>query len=101
MMNDLAPGMMTELHDHGNGSYHTVHAGKTTQHPHLGHALMHIAKMHEPEADHVHAMGDDEGFTVHGVQAGGKVSGPHNPANIKALKASMGKFLDEEAQEHS
>ena len=34
----------TELHDHGDGTFHTVTPdGEKTEHPHLGHALAHIA----------------------------------------------------------
>ena len=45
-----AGGGHSELHDHGDGTFHTVlPSGVRTEHPALGHALAHIGKEHDPE----------------------------------------------------
>ena len=39
----------TTLHEHGDGTFHTEgHDGETMQHPHIGHALKHMADKHAP-----------------------------------------------------
>jgi hypothetical protein len=89
----------TTLHDHGDGSYHTeTEGGEKTEHPHIGHALMHMAGRHS-EGKHVHAhQGEDGELTSHQTSGGG-AEGPHDHENIEALKEHMGQFLDEEAGE--
>jgi hypothetical protein len=92
----------SELHDHGDGTYHTVTPdGNETQHPHMGHALMHLAAHHGGgEGKHMHVHQDGMGnHTSHHVGEDGKVQGPHDHDNLEALKAHMSKFLDEEEQE--
>lgn len=43
---------MTEVHGHGDGSYHTVHKGKHEEHPDFHHMTSHLAAMHgEPEEE--------------------------------------------------
>ena len=92
-------GSYTTLHAHGNGTYHSVsQAGKRIEHPSIGHALSHLAKVHS-DGDHVHVLGHETGYTSHHVLEGGKVQGPHEHKNLAQLKKSMGQFLDEEAQE--
>lgn len=89
------------LHAHGDGTYHTTageYGGKRTEHPSIGHALMHMAKMHS-EGDHMHLHSTDSGMVTHHVMEGGKVQGPHDHKNLRSLKQSLSKFLDEEGQE--
>lgn len=89
-----------ELHAHGDGTYHTIAPdGERTEHPHLGHALMHMAKHHEPGAKHMHVMSDGLEHTTHHVEGGGEVQGPHDHENIEAVKEHLGKFFDEEEHE--
>lgn len=95
-------GSSITLHAHGDGTYHTTSEpfgnGKRTEHPSIGHALMHIARRHS-DGDHLHVLSDDSGFTVHHVAEGGRVQGPHSPANMRELKQSLVRFLDEESTE--
>jgi hypothetical protein len=93
-------GKPHELHAHGDGTYHTVSPeGERTEHPHLGHALMHMAAHHEPGAKHMHVMSDGMDHTTHHVENGGEVQGPHDHENIEAVKEHLGKFFDEEEHE--
>src|ERR1700676_1684351 len=66
----------TELHDHGDGTFHTVTPdGEKTEHPHLGHALAHIAHHHMPDGAHSHVHHQEEGGHVsHHVKEDGAVS---------------------------
>lgn len=91
-------GEHSELHDHGDGTFHTVAGGEETQHPHIGHALMHLAAHHDGEAKHMHVHSDGMSHTTHHV-AGGKVEGPHEHEDTEALKEHLGRFLDEEGSE--
>lgn len=88
----------SELHSHGDGSYHTVHGGDQQEHPSLGHALMHLAGKHEPEGKHLHVKHDGM-ISSHHVANGGEAEGPHDHENIDALKQHMDQFLSEEAAE--
>ena len=69
-------GEHTELHDHGDGSFHTMMHGERTEHPHIGHALMHMAHAHMPDHEHEHHMSDGMEKTVHKVSHDGNVEGP-------------------------
>lgn len=90
------------LHDHGDGTYHSEHDdGQTVEHPHLGHALMHLANHHEPESKHMHIQHDGFSATSHGVHEDGQHEGPHDHENIEELKNHLGKFFDEEENEGS
>lgn len=88
-------GGHSELHSHGNGTYHTVTDGEKAEHPSIGHALIHMGMRHEPEGAHSHVHHAEEGHTSHHGKDG-EVSGPHDHENLEALKSHMGKFLDEE-----
>ncbi len=62
----------TTMEAHGDGTYSTSSGyGEKMQHPTLGHALSHMAKMHSPMAN----------------------------KHIGALKQAINQFLDEEAKE--
>lgn len=100
---DGGAGGHSQLHPHGDGSYHTITSdGQRTEHPHIGHALMHMAAHHEGDGKHMHVHQDGGGgHTSHHVAEDGKVQGPHDHENIEALKDHMGRFLDEEANEWS
>jgi hypothetical protein len=62
-----------ELHDHGDGTFHTVHEGEKTEHETLGHALIHMAGKHAEEG-HTHFHGHHDGMMhrSHSVKAGGE-----------------------------
>ena len=90
------------IHAHPDGSYHTeTHDGeKTTEHPTLGHALMHAAAHHEPDGVHMHVHKNDMGeLESHHVGEDGQAHGPHSHENLEALKSHMDQFLSEEERE--
>lgn len=85
---------------HGDGTYHTEADGERTEHPDLGHALMHIAVKVEPGAKHMHVSDDGYGPKTHGVSEGGE----HTPTEEhsdgdeagEAVKAHFGSGMQEE-----
>lgn len=87
------------IHDHNDGTFHTVKDGVETQHPHIGHMLMHIAHTHEP-GSHMHVMHHGgEMTTTHHVHPDGNIQGEHDHQNLEALRDHMDKFLGEEEME--
>lgn len=94
-------GSSSHLHDHGDGTFHIEHHdGSRTEHPHIGHALMHMAAKHSPGDKHMHAHHDGMSHTSHHVGEDGVVQGPHEHEDTEALKEHLGRFFDEEAAEH-
>ena len=87
-----AGGDHTELHDHGDGTFHTVVDGQETQHDHIGHAVPHIAGHHAPEGKHTHVMHHDGGHTTH--HHDGAVSGPHEHASSDEMAEHVKNFAD-------
>lgn len=88
------------LHHNGDGTYKTKHEdGTENDHPHLGHALMHMAHHHEPDGKHVHVHHDGMSMTSHGIHETGEHDGPHDHENIEELKSHLGKFFNEEEHE--
>lgn len=96
-------GSHTTLHDHGDGTFHTEgHDGEHTEHPHIGHALMHMAAKHGGGGKHMHVHSDGMGtHTTHHTGEDGQVEGPHDHENMEALKQHMDQFLGEEENEGS
>ena len=94
-------GEHSKLFDHGDGTFHTeTSGGERTEHPHIGHALVHLGAHHEPDGKHFHVHQDGGGgHTSHQAAEGGHAEGPHDHENIEALKEHMDQFLNEEAQE--
>jgi hypothetical protein len=87
-------GEHSELHDHGDGTFHTVVGGQQTEHPHIGHAMMHMAGHHAPDGKHTHVMHHDGGHTSH-HHDGGSVSGPHEHATSDEMAEHVKQFADE------
>ena len=89
-----------EIHDHGDGSFHTVKDGQEEQHPDLLHMTTHIAHMHEPESKHHHAKHDGFSGHTHGMDEAGnhqETQEHDSPEEMgEGLKAFMG---SEEGQE--
>lgn len=80
----------TELHDHGDGTFHSVTSdGRHTEHPHIGHAVVHIAKHHEADGAHSHVHHHDGGHTSHHAKEGGEITGPHEHDDLEGVKQSM------------
>ena len=92
-------GGHSELHAHGDGTYHTVHNGERAEHPSITHATAHLAGKHEPEGKHLHIHHDGLSASSSQAAEGGEVEGPHDHENMEALKEHMGQFLDEEEHE--
>ena len=92
----------TQLHDHGDGTFHSITSdGEKTEHPNIGHALIHIGGHHVAEGKHLHVhQGEDGEHTSH-QGAGGEVEGPHEHENIEALKQHLDQFFNEEEHESS
>lgn len=102
MASEHESGSSTSLHSHGDGSFHTEGgAGERTEHPSLGHALMHMAHQHAPEGKHVHVHSSGGMHSMHTVDDNGDNQGPHDHGNLEELKSSMDQFLGEEGQEGS
>lgn len=61
----------------------------------------HLAAMHAATGNaHSHIEHHEDGtHTSHHVDREGNVTGPHDHANLEALKSHMDQFLDEEGQE--
>ena len=90
----------TTLHDHGDGTFHSEgHDGEQVEHPHIGHALMHMAQKHAPGIKHMHVQHDGVEHVSHHVGEDGEVQGPHSHENMEALKQHMDQFLNEEENE--
>lgn len=67
-------GDHTEVHDHGDGTFHTVDPehGKV-EHETIGHMHAHLSKVHgEPGHSHFHARHGGESAHSHSVESGGE-----------------------------
>jgi hypothetical protein len=91
-------GDMSELHDHGDGTFHTMAGGMKTEHPHIGHALMHLAGHHSFNTQHMHIMHDGESHVTHHTMGGGAVEGPHQHPDVESLKNHVGQVMGGEEQ---
>jgi hypothetical protein len=94
-------GAGSELHSHGDGTYHTMIDGQKTEHPSFGHAAMHLAAHHEAENTQSHVHHHEDGTHTSHHMKDGQVDGPHDHDNLEALKGHLGKFLNEEEHEGS
>ena len=82
-------GAPMEVHDHGDGTYHTVKDGQEEQHPDLLHMTTHIAHTHEPESKHHHAKHDGFSGHTHGMHE----DGTHEETQEHDSPESMGEGL--------
>ena len=82
-------GSPMEVHDHGDGSFHTVKDGQEEQHPDLLHMTTHIAHMHEPESKHHHSKHDGFSGHTHGMHE----DGTHEETQEHDSPESMGEGL--------
>lgn len=86
------------LHSKGDGTYHTESGGEQTEHPSLGHALMHMAHHAEPDGKHMHIHHDGFSHTSHGVDENGEHSGPHDHEDTESLKEHVGEFFGSDGE---
>lgn len=64
-------GNMTEVHNHGDGTFHTTHGGQKEEHESIGHLHAHLSKLHGEEGhSHFHAHHDGMTHTSHSVKSG-------------------------------
>lgn len=89
------------LVSHSDGSHHIEHEdGSTTDHPHIGHALMHMAGKHSDGMHHhTHHDGMGGNFTTHHAAHGGEPEGPHDHENLESVKDGLNQFFGEEEKE--
>jgi hypothetical protein len=78
-----------EIHDHGDGSFHTVKDGQEEQHPDLLHMTTHIAHAHEPESKHHHSKHDGFEGHSHGMHE----DGTHEETQAHDSPEEMGEGL--------
>lgn len=92
-------GEHTEVHNHGDGTFHTVHGGEQVEHESIGHMHAHLSKIHGAEGEkHFHSHSDGIEHSSHAVESGGEPEHmEHNSA--EEAKEALGNFFDEEAQE--
>jgi hypothetical protein len=71
MEDDGAKDGATEVHNHGDGTFHTVHEGEKTEHESIGHMHAHLSKIHgEDGHSHFHAHHDGMMHTSHSAKSG-------------------------------
>lgn len=96
----MESGNSTTLHDHGDGTFHTEGSdGEKTEHPHIGHALVHMGAKHAGGM-HMHHHSEGSGHTSHhhdGVTA----SGPHESPDTDSLKEHVGDVMGGDDSEGS
>ena len=61
-------GEHTEVHNHGDGTFHTVHGGEKVEHESIGHMHAHLSKVHGEEG-HSHFHAHHDGMTHHSHSA--------------------------------
>lgn len=90
---------MSSMHEHPDGSFHTMKDGQQEDHPDMGHALMAMAAHHKPEGKHVHAHHDGMSVHTHGIHEG-MHDGPNEHTSPEEATEHMGNYLsDSESQE--
>lgn len=91
----------TEVHNHGDGTFHTVHDGQEEHHESIGHMHAHLSKLHgAPGEKHFHAHHDGMSHHSHAVETGGEPEHKeHDPQNIEDAKNALGQFFNEEEKE--
>ena len=87
--NGANAGTPMEVHDHGDGSFHTVKDGKQEEHPDLLHMTTHVAHAHEPESKHHHSKHDGFSGHTHGMHE----DGTHEETQEHDSPESMGEGL--------
>ena len=94
-------GVHTEIHNHGDGTFHTIHDGEKTEHGSIGEMHAHLSSIHgAPGEKHFHAHHDGMEAHSHAVESGGEAQHEeHDPENIESIKDHLGKFFNEEEQE--
>lgn len=93
-------GNSTTLHDHGDGTFSTDSGGTKTEHPHIGHALVHMGSKHAG-GKHMHAHKSSHGgITTHKANDQGQVEGPNEHDSADAAAEDMASAMgDDEGAE--
>jgi hypothetical protein len=82
-----------ELHDHGDGTAHTVIEGKQEEHPDHMHAVAHIAHHLAPESSHFHGKHDGFSSHSHGVHESGEHSETKEHESPEEMHGEMDAML--------
>jgi hypothetical protein len=87
----------------GDGTHQIEHEdGSTTDHPHIGHALMHLAGKHSDGVHHhAHSDGMGGGVTTHHSSHGGEPEGPNEHENAESAATEMKELMGGEEGESS
>src|SRR5260370_252180 len=83
-----------QMHHNGDGTFHVEVHGEHSDHPDMGHALMHVAHHFKPEGKHFHAHHDGMSVHSHGISEG-EHDGPHDHADAAEASDHMMNYLDE------
>ena len=87
-------GEHTEVHNHGDGTFHTIHGGEREEHETIGHMHAHLSKLHGAEGEkHFHAHHDGFEGHSHSVETHGEPEHRQNdePEGMKEhLQEAMG-----------
>lgn len=85
----------SELHGPDeNGGYKTKGPGGNMDHPHIGHAMAHLAATHHPSGHHMHIHHDGGGSsTSHHAGEDGQVQGPDEHGSTQDLQDHVGQVM--------
>jgi hypothetical protein len=78
-----------ELHDHGDGTFHSVSGGETMDHPDGHHALAHVAHKMMGGGAHFHAHHDGLGMHSHSISEGGEHSETKEHESPEEMHSAM------------
>lgn len=94
-------GEHTEVHNHGDGTFHTVHGGEETEHESIGHMHAHLSSLHgKPEEKHFHAHSDGFEAHSHSTHTGGEPEHEaHDGEDTEGMHGHLDRAMGEEAQE--
>lgn len=91
-------GNMTEVHNHGDGTFHTVSDGKEEQHETIGHMHAHLSSMHGAEGEkHFHAHHDGVMPHSHSVETGGEAE-HRDHEDTEGMKQHMDESMSDEGE---
>jgi hypothetical protein len=91
-------GDVHEIHDHGDGTFHTVHKGQQEEHASIGHLHAHISKTHGAGEKHAHLHHDGFSAHSHTVDEQGQTQEQEHESGQEAGQHA-GSFLDGEQQD--
>lgn len=82
-----------EVHDHGDGTAHTVIEGKQEEHPDHMHAVAHVAHHLMPEGSHFHAHNDGYAMKSHGIHETGEHKETQEHGSPEEMHGAMDEMM--------